>query len=480
MNRSILVAPVFLVSCEASLSGPPFSGDDGPPDPPPDADTAFPALEACPPMFRQEILPEYHVEISADEWAKLTDEFLHVEDRLDAGLEEHPYHPAELEYVVGDVRERPAAPVLIRLKGQSSWRHSVELDDPPKMQFVVAFNEVDRAGRFHGVRKIELDMPRSDRTFLKQRLALSYMREAGVPAQCANNARLYINGEYYGLYTNLERLDKEFLKRSFPGEGDGDLWKRGRRIRTNEETASWARLWEFWDVRDFASFDAFADADPSMYEWAVEAMAGHADGYYNGRPNFFLYDHPSRGYLWIPHDVDTALDATYLPADSPPVIPSCRRRDERDWHHYLLAMADPAWTERYVGLLSVARERFDAAALQQRLDEWAAQIAEAVAEDPRRPFTLDQHARALTRMREYIAARADYIDAWLRCRKLGGPDVDGDGFDMCHDCDDRRPTVHPGAVEVCDLLDNDCDGSVDRVNGASVCPPPPPEDEPAR
>lgn len=30
------------------------------------------------------------------------------------------------------------------------------------------------------------------------------------------------------------------------------------------------------------------------------------------------------------------------------------------------------------------------------------------------------------------------------------------------DCDDRRADVHPNAVEVCDNVDNDCDGAVDE------------------
>jgi hypothetical protein len=36
------------------------------------------------------------------------------------------------------------------------------------------------------------------------------------------------------------------------------------------------------------------------------------------------------------------------------------------------------------------------------------------------------------------------------------------------DCDDLRATVHPGAAEICDGLDNGCDGGVDE-GGASLC-----------
>jgi hypothetical protein len=42
-----------------------------------------------------------------------------------------------------------------------------------------------------------------------------------------------------------------------------------------------------------------------------------------------------------------------------------------------------------------------------------------------------------------------------------GEDADGDGFDTNVDCDDGDPLVNPAAMEVCDGLDNDCDGFID-------------------
>jgi hypothetical protein len=41
-------------------------------------------------------------------------------------------------------------------------------------------------------------------------------------------------------------------------------------------------------------------------------------------------------------------------------------------------------------------------------------------------------------------------------------DFDGDGYSVDEDCDDADATTHPGATEVCDGVDNNCDDQVDE------------------
>jgi hypothetical protein len=63
------------------------------------------------------------------------------------------------------------------------------------------------------------------------------------------------------------------------------------------------------------------------------------------------------------------------------------------------------------------------------------------------------------------------------CDGYGLEDCDGDGYFIevgvwseGEDCDDQDPDTSPAAEEICDGLDNDCDGNIDEEWDVDVDP----------
>jgi hypothetical protein len=48
---------------------------------------------------------------------------------------------------------------------------------------------------------------------------------------------------------------------------------------------------------------------------------------------------------------------------------------------------------------------------------------------------------------------------------VGYDDADGDGYAACQECDDTNSAINSSATEVCDGVDNNCDGSIDEASG---------------
>ncbi|MCA9557917.1 MAG: CotH kinase family protein, partial [Myxococcales bacterium] len=263
--------------------------------------------EGCHWLYRQEHVPSFYLEVTPETWARLQEDLGLAQQRLDADEDDTPYHPLT-SFRYEDVTFRRAQ---IRLRGNPDFWPGMG-----KMQFQVSFDEDDRDGHFLGLRKILFDSATFNRSFLRDRLAYSIARESGIAAPCANNARVYVNGEYYGLFTNIEKIDEVFLWHRLRAPM-GDLWKRaGWQLKTNKDLTDTVRQQVLVMADSYAALDAVFNIPINIRVLAYEALLPAVDGAWAGGLNGYYYDDPHSGrFVELPWDYDGAFtqsDNKYL------------------------------------------------------------------------------------------------------------------------------------------------------------------------
>jgi hypothetical protein len=431
---------------------------------------AGPGATGCSDLFDQSTLRTFSIDISPSEWRSLTAEFNNIAELKANGNDFATRHP-----IVFHLGSETVNDATIRLHGQSSWATTVKLDGPrAKMQFDVSFHQSNVNKKFHGLEKLVFDMPRDDWTFMHDRLAHAWFRQIGIAAGCAANARVDINGSYYGLYVIEENTAKRIIKQFFPGDPVGDLWKGGVQAETNQLAPNQARQAQFWAATDIASVAAIVDVPSSVAEWAVEALINEADGYYNGNHNFYIYDQGAKGFVFLPNDTDSTFEWLVLndktPYNDHPIFwwEGRYQPTAKPGPAWLAVMNDPTSRKLYVDAIANAVETWNVQEVESWIDTWSQQIADAVATDPHAWATPAQFHQAVADARDVVAQRPQFLQRFVDCEQNGaGDDKDGDGVRWCNDCRDDDASVHPGGAEICgNGIDDDCNGVVDDGCGS--------------
>jgi hypothetical protein len=374
-------------------------------------------VDGCPGIYAQDLLPTFELTVSDEVWGMLVWVWLNGQMLEDAEEDYHPEYPLE-KFVYEDIVIDDA---MIRLRGNpTNW------DADNKMQFQIDFNEIDKNGRFLGLRHMLFDAATFNRHMLRDRLALWIMRDMGVDAPCANNARLNVNGEYYGIFTSIEKIDKTFLERVFD-DPEGDLWKRANwTLKTNETTATTARLEDLEAAVSPSELEGYLDLEQALKVFAAEAIIPDSDGMWAGGLNFYLYDEPISGkFVMLPWDLDNTFERfNDEPGGDYPINPDPVVWEKPTTHgrpFYTIALTDPEWFEYYITAIEDQFESsYDDDALHQHIDDWTNQIEDSVFEDTNKPYSNTLYLDKVEELHAYIDERHDFLEAWLQCWQDGG------------------------------------------------------------
>ncbi len=180
---------------------------------------------------------------------------------------------------------------------------------------------------FKGMKRMTLNNDRQDPSHSHQCMAYDMFRAAGLVAPRCNLARVTVNGEDLGVYSQIESIKKPFLERNFADKG-GNLYEAqvadfGEHLndkfelKTNKTLNDRSDLTLLSDLlaNDGLSDEAFVAALGGVIDlpefikfWAVEALIGHWDSATGNVNNFYIYHDPTDDlFHFIPWGTDGAF-----------------------------------------------------------------------------------------------------------------------------------------------------------------------------
>lgn len=330
--------------------------------------------------------------------------------------------------------------VGVRLRGNTSYQSTGQSQ---KKSFKISLDYANPDRRIMGYRSMKLNNEAGDPSFLREVFYLHQIRKH-VPAAKANFVHLYLNNQDWGVYPNIQLLNKDYLKEWFlsnnganwraddptpspPGPGGGGpqwgdgtaalnylgadtaLYQEYYTLKSSEIPDSWNRLVAGCDaLNNTPSADLpnvlpnYFDVDRVLWFLASEIAFSDDDSYImKGKMDYFVYFDAETGRLSpLEYDGNSVLsnnNITWSPFYNVNKI-----------NYPLLnkLLNVPAWRQRYLAhLRTIITEEMDASGAAQLIDQYRNQIDALYQSDPKKFYTYAQFNTGVNDLKNLVNTR---------------------------------------------------------------------------
>ena len=275
-------------------------------------------------LYRTDVVPRIDIAIPADSLAAI---FANV-------TSDYEYH-ASFAFTAPGL-SLSGIEVGFRLRGNTSRTSA-------KKSFKISFNSFVSGARVQGVKDLNLNGEHNDPSIMRARIAWELAQDAGMPAPRVNHVRLFINGQPYGLYANIEHYNDDYVEHRFARDA-GNLYKclypadlanlgsdpnsykltsGGRRVyelKTNETADDYTGLARFvtalhatTSTQALCALDSVFNVNSYLKWLAWEVTTGHWDNHSFNKNNFYLYEDPASGLMeFISYDADNTFGVDWF------------------------------------------------------------------------------------------------------------------------------------------------------------------------
>ena len=324
--------------------------------------------------------------------------------------------------------------VGVRYKGNSTF--CLPNDNfSPKVPYNIDMNYFIGGQKLLGYKKMKLANAWMDPTFAKQIVSSNIYRKY-LPTGESNLVKLYVQGDYNGLYVNDESINKQFLEKHFD-EKSGPLFKCDNIDRfcdtANAPSAMPPNLYYMgddstlyynsYDMKsdngwleliqliktinlDFQNIDTILNVDRVLWAFAVNQVVANLDCYNTYYiHNYYLYQTEDGLFQMIPWDLDNSFvgaimgwdfwspsnvyqyDAYY---EGPPLGGTTQPWDERPLLYNLLN--EPLYRKIYTAhIRTIINESLDTAAIRSNINQLQALAYTAANQDQYKVFSMNEY-----------------------------------------------------------------------------------------
>ena len=345
-------------------------------------------------FYRTDVVPRIDITIPADSLAAI----------LTNVTSDYEYHAAFAFTAPGF--SVSGVEVGFRLRGNTSRSSG-------KKSFKISFNSFTPGARSQGVKDLNLNGEHNDPSIMRARIAWELAQDLGIPAPRVNHVRLFINGQPYGLYANIEHLNDDYVEHRFARDA-GNLYKclwpadlanlgtdpnsyklmsGGRQVyelKTNETLDDYSGLARFvtalhatTSTQALCALDSVFNVNSYLKWLAWEVTTGHWDNHSFNKNNFYLYEDPASGLMeFISYDADNTFGIDWFNIDWATRSPF----QFGTYPLYTKILTNPAAQRRLKLFLNEFGTLAGSAAWRNRNEALRAQLAPFVEEDVYRTF----------------------------------------------------------------------------------------------